>query len=901
MYIKECKVNHLNNPLGYFMPSSVFSWKVEDARGKRQKEAKVVVKKDDAIIADSGWGDLDSTSTILDIVLQPRTRYTWRVSVKTDIGEKATSEENWFETGKMDEEWQAKWISTDSLTSRHPVFSKEIKPKKKVTSARLYISGLGLYEAAWNGKKIGDEYLTPYCNNYNDWIQYQTYDVTKEIQSEGVLSITLGNGWYKGRFTPSDRTGKGYFGDEWKVIAEVRLRYEDGSEDVIGTDEEWKVSRSNIFFSNIYDGEMRDDTLPLLEKENVKIAEAPKGKLMERLSTPVKVRHELKVKEIIHTPKGETVLDMGQNMTGVFRLRVHEPKGREVKLQFGEILQDGNFYRDNLRSAKAEYVYISDGEPHLIEPKFTFYGFRYVKVSGMTEIKEDDFVALSLYSELPRTGRIETGNTKINQLISNIEWSMIDNYLDVPTDCPQRDERMGWTGDAEVFAPTACYLRDCYAFLNKYLFDLCTEQKDMDGGVPEIIPSFGDRSFSAAWGDAACIIPWTLYEFYGDKSILDRQYSSMKAWVDYISRLDGEDHGWRRHIHYGDWLALDASSPEERRGGTDIGFIADTEYLNSTRLLSKAAMIIGKTEDAEKYEAKAERILKDIREEYFTPTGRSAISTQTGLLLSLEHGLNPNKERAKSELADRFKKDGNKLRTGFVGTPILCPTLTEAGLDDIAFELLLNEGYPGWLYAVNMGATTVWERWNSVDENGKIAENGMNSLNHYAYGSILEWIYKDVLGISPILPGFRKAKLSPHINYGLKKIEGEFDSAVGKWEISWNILSNGDISYSVKVPFGATAELTLPYGGGKYELGSGEFSLSYTPNVPLCTVYSTNMPLEKLLSVPKVKEVLSRIIPQISMVPMSLQKMSIREIAKKMGGTIKEEMFEKIDALLAGI
>ena len=263
--------------------------------------------------------------------------------------------------------------------------------------------------------------------------------------------------------------------------------------------------------------------------------------------------------------------------------------------------------------------------------------------------------------------------------------------------------------------------------------------------------------------------------------------------------------------------------------------------------------------------------------------------------------MNPNKERAKSELADRFKKDGNKLRTGFVGTPILCPTLTEAGLDDIAFELLLNEGYPGWLYAVNMGATTVWERWNSVDENGKIAENGMNSLNHYAYGSILEWIYKDVLGISPILPGFRKAKLSPHINYGLKKIEGEFDSAVGKWEISWNILSNGDISYSVIVPFGATAELTLPYGGGKNELESGEFSLSYTPNVPLRTVYSTNMPLEKLLSVPKVKEVLSRIIPQISMVPMSLQKMSIREIAKKMGGTIKEEMFEKIDALLAGI
>lgn len=263
--------------------------------------------------------------------------------------------------------------------------------------------------------------------------------------------------------------------------------------------------------------------------------------------------------------------------------------------------------------------------------------------------------------------------------------------------------------------------------------------------------------------------------------------------------------------------------------------------------------------------------------------------------------MNPNTERAKAELSDRFKKDGNKLKTGFVGTPILCPALTEAGLDDIAFELLLNEEYPGWLYAVNMGATTVWERWNSLDENGIIAENGMNSLNHYSYGSILEWIYKDVLGISPLLPGFRKAKLSPHINYGLKRIEGEFNSAVGKWEISWSIQSNGDISYFVQVPFGATAELTLPYGGGQYELESGEFSLSYTPNVPLRTIYSTNMPLEKLLSVPKVKEMLSKIIPQITMVPMNLQKMSIRDIAKQMGGAIKEEMFEKIDAILAEI
>lgn len=896
MNITSCRVNHLPNPLGFAMEKTVFSWAVEDARGKYQQAARILVKAGGSVVADTQWAELDSLAAPVEFPRKPCTRYTWTVAVRTDAGEEAVSEENWFETGL--DRWQAKWIGCDDSEPRHPVFTKRIVPEKEVVSARLYICGLGLYEAHWNGGKIGGEYLTPYCNNYNDWIQYQTYDVTAQLQSPGTLSVELGNGWYKGRFG-FDRKQKPYYGESWKLLAEVHMTYADGSEEIIGTDESWTVTRSHIFFSNIYDGECRDDTLPEIEAVNAVPVEAPRGVLTARYSMPVTVRQELPVKEILHTPAGETVIDVGQNMTGSFRLTVNEPAGTKIHLQFGEILQNGNFYRENLRSAKAEYVYLSDGQPHVLEPKFTFYGYRYVKVQGVSNLKAEDFTALVLHSELPRTGFLETGNPLVNQLLSNIQWGQIGNFLDVPTDCPQRDERMGWTGDAQVFAPTACFQRDSYAFFGKYLHDIWSEQQSNAGAVPDVVPSFGKTGCSAAWGDASCIIPWTLYEFYGDKTILEQQYASMTAWVDYITSVDGNDNGWRRHFHYGDWLALDAPNPEELRGGTEVGLIASTQYRYCAQLTAKAARVLGKTEDAERYEALSDQILTEIRKEYFTPTGRCAVPTQTGLLLSVQYGLSPDAKRAGEDLANRLKLDGGKLKTGFVGTPLLCPVLTATGHADMAFDLLLNEDYPGWLYAVKLGATTVWERWNSVDENGKIAENGMNSLNHYAYGSIAQWLYQDVAGIAPSAPGFRRAKLSPHMNAKLETVEAEYRSAAGCWKAGWEVLENGDVCYHCTVPFGCTAELNLPYGGGNYQLEAGEFRITYTPDVPLRTVYNTKMPLGQLLAVPKVKAALSRILPQITQVPASMQEMSMRALAARMGGGMKEEMFEKIDAMLA--
>ena len=821
MRIIRCQVNHLANPLGYTLRKPVFSWLVSESKGTKATAARLIVKQGEKTVYDSNWDDLNSLATPVDLPLSPRTHYTWTVSVRTDAGEEAESAENWFETGKMDEAWTGKWIGCDDSEPRHPVFSKRIEPKKPVKSARLYICGLGLYEACWNGGKIGGEYLTPYCTNYDAWVQYQTYDMTEQLQGAGILSVELGNGWYKGRFG-FDPTRPPYYGDSWKLVADVVMTYVDGTEETLGTDETWQVTRSNIIFSNIYDGEQRDDTLPPVAPTTAHLTDAPKGKLSERLSTPVTVREERRCK-LIRSPAEETVLDTEQNMSGTFRLRVHEPKGTIIHLQFGEILQKGNFYRDNLRSAKAEYVYVSDGEEHILEPKFTFYGYRYVKIEGIPDLNPDDFIALVLYSELPRTGWLRTGNALVNQLIHNAEWGQLGNFLDVPTDCPQRDERMGWTGDAQVFAPTACFQRDCAAFYAKYLHDMFTEQQMNDGEVPQVVPTFGIQGTSAAWGDAACVIPWTVYQYTGDPSVLELQFDSMCAWVDYMERLEKQDHAWCSHFHFGDWLALDCPKAFKGLiGATDRPYIALVYFRYSAELTAKAAHVLGDQAKETYYQQIADRLLSEIRREYFTPTGRCAVPTQTGYLLALRHSLTTNPERTREDLVNKLSSNDCLLETGFVGTPLLCEELTKAGHADKAFKLLLYEDYPGWLYAVKMGATTIWERWNSVLPDGSISGTGMNSLNHYSYGAIVHWLYEDVAGISPLAPGFKKVRLQPHVHPALCSAEAVFDSAAGQWEVRWDLLSDGSMSYSCKVPFGCMAELVLP-DGSIHELAAGQY------------------------------------------------------------------------------
>lgn len=926
--IYAAKINHITNPVGFYLKSLVFSWKVKGCRGQEQKHARIVISKNETfteICHDTGEAKLDSLAARVEFEVEPYTRYYWKVIVTTDADEVITSDTQYFETAKMGESWVGKWITCDSKEERHPIFSKEICVEKKVEKARLYICGLGLHEVYFtlkqeeNPVKIGNEYLAPYCNNYDQWIQYQMYDITEQIGKGGVLSVLLGNGWYKGRFGFSNPEQKAYYGDTWKLIAEVHIDYKDGTKEVIGSDETWTVTRSNIFFSNIYDGEKRDDTLPPVPESAALIAEAPKGRIMERLSLPVTVHEQMKPVELIHTPAGEKVLDMGQEITGIFRLRVNEPAGTTIRIQTGEILQDGNFYNENLRTALSEYVYVSDGTEKVIVPHFTYYGYRYVKVSGVTDLSCEDFTAVVLHSDYESIGTVETGSKLVNKLISNIEWGMKGNFLDVPTDCPQRDERMGWTGDTQVFSATASYLADTYAFYQKYLYDLYQEQLLADGMVPETVPTFGPAKCSCVWGDAACIIPWNVYLFSGDKTILENQIESMKAWVDYIRRIDGDCHGWRQVFHYGDWLALDrpGTAADCVYGATDEAYIADIYYAASAQIVAKAAGVLGLEKTRLEYQKIADHQWQVVKDEYFTATGRCAVKTQTGLVLALKYHLSKDEKLTKQMLKKLLRDNKNKLNTGFVGTPLLCNVLTDHGMTDAAYRLLLNEEYPGWLHEVRLGATTVWERWNSLDESGHVSSTGMNSLNHYSYGAILEWIFRHAAGIDLMeqSPGGRVMRISPKVNNELKYVKAVYDSASGCYQCSWVISEDNKITISITVPFGGKAEVILPYasesvyedtGNPLFEtvengicyVNSGEYEVAYEASEPLKKRYSIDSTMEELLNNPHIRTFLSKMM-EVDMIPDAAYGLSLRNVAKTFAGEIKNDEVQMLNMALA--
>ena len=904
MKIYNCEVNHLTNPLGFQMEKTVFSWKVAETTGKCQKDARILVALQldmSKVVYDSGKANLNSIATDIPLDLRPRTRYYWTVEVTADNGDYAVSEINWFETAKRDEPWQAKWITCEKK-QRHPVFSKEISVAKPLESARLYICGLGLYEAQINGQKVGDEYLTPYCNNYHAWLQYQTYDVTEALRDGGLLSVTIGNGWYAGRMGYFSKPGDpGLYGDRAKLIAEVVLRYADGNEEVVCTDESWMVKRSCITESSIYDGEARDDTLPETEPEVVAVTKET-APLVERYSLPVRVQEAIAPIKLIHTPAGELVLDLGQNLVGAFALRVKAERGTRVFVQVGEVMQKGCFYNENLRTAKAEYTYISDGTEKIVVPTFTFYGYRYAKIEGLPDLKMEDFTALVLYSELPQTGTMVTGHEKVNQLIHNVQWGQKGNFLDVPTDCPQRDERMGWTGDAQVFSATACYLRQCYPFYRKYLHDMATEQKVLGGMVPDVVPSLGKpyQGTACVWGDACTIIPWNLYQLYGDKTILEEQFESMASWVDYLTELDGDDHGWSRHFHYGDWLALDHpdNRPDQCLGGTDVAYISQVYYRNSARIVADTAALLGKTAEAEKYGALASQLTEYLVKEFFAPNGRCCIDTQTGLVLALKNNLSPDATKCAQRLSEKLEQIHGKLQTGFVGTPFLCAALTDYGMADKAYDLLLNDEYPGWLYAVNLGATTIWERWNSMNSDGSVSSTGMNSFNHYAYGSIAQWLVEYAAGLKAAEPGFRRATIAPVPKAHLGSIDYTYESAAGTYRVFWKAVDDETLHLQVEIPFGCEAELKLPYcNEGCKLLQAGSYDFNYRTNQPMRRSCSVDNTLKELFADPRVVATLQKLMPGILNIPHAMQGMTLRAAMTDLGGATEEQIQQISEAL----
>ena len=849
MKIERMRTNHIENPLGYTLDPACFSWIVTGTNARKQKSASIQIAADEdfaTILFDSGViDDIDSLGYVPEMKLEPETKYHWRVTVTADNGDTSRGTAR-FETGKRD--WQAQWITTPFEGDVHPYFRKAFELPDSVQSARVYVCGLGLYELEINGKKVGDEFLTPAFNDYSSWLQVQTFDATAYLtEGPNAIGALLGNGWYKGRFG-FEGLDTGLYGEQFVLLCELVVILKDGRRLTVATGPDWKCSASPILASSIYDGEIYDANLEipgwssagLLETGwSPAVADMTLGyeRLTTRYSPAIKVMHKIEPQKLLHTKNGETVIDFGQNMTGWFAFHCDLRKGEIVKFQCGELLQDDCFYNENLRSAKQEFEYISNGEKAFVRPHFTFYGFRYLNITGMEKVNPKDFEGWVIYSDLRKTGKIETSHPKVNRLFQNATWGQRGNFLDVPTDCPQRDERMGWTGDAELFSPTACFNMYTPAFFRKFIFDMMKEQDKLHGSVPFVVPNvLRPRSQteydngSCVWGDAATVIPWTIYQFFGDKTILEEQFPCMQKWVDYIKRQDEEHCGGRRlwacGFHFADWLSLDNPDTKTCFGATDRYYVASSYYYYSSLLTAKAAQVLGKTKEAEYYGKLAEEVKSAIQKEYFTETGRIAVNTQTAMVVALQMNTVPAqfRDRLICDLKSKIEEDHFHLRTGLVGTPRLCPVLSEIGSPDLAYTLLLHEDYPSWLYPINMGATTIWERWNSVLPDGKVSDTGMNSMNHYVYGSIVEWMFRYMCGIQPSeeAPGFKKVLLRPMPDRRLKWARAEYESPMGVYKSGWEYQPDGSLILSVTVPFNAEAEFLFPKEENARVLFDGE-------------------------------------------------------------------------------
>ena len=869
MRISEIRINGIREPMGFEMPYISLSWKVTESASRKSREARIAVAADPGftkLLYEKKGESLRSAGERIPILLAPRIRYFCRVEVTGDAGDSAAAD-SWFETGKMDEPWAGKWISAREGDDFHPVFYQTFRVPEGTKSARLYVTGLGLYEAYLNGEKAGRDLLAPFCNDYNEAVQIQTYDAGGLLRAgENRIAILTGNGWYKGRLGYSGQ--QAVYGDRFQVLAELRILMADGTEQVIATDENWQYRGSDFEATDIYDGEILNRTLWAgRENPDRPCVLMPERRVTDRYSLPVTVMDSLPVREVIHTPAGETVLDFGQNFTGYVEYTAELPSGTKIILDHGEILQGGNFYNDNYRTAKAQMIFVSGGRRETVRAYFTYFGFRYVRVTGWPgEVRKEDFTGRVVYSDLDTAIRFRSSDEKLNRLAKNAFWGQRSNFLDMPTDCPQRDERLGWTGDAQVFSPTACFQMDTRAFYRKFLKDLRLDQLKNGGAVANFLPNLGGTpGGSSVWGDIATFLPMTLYDFYGDRADLEDQYPLMRDWLEWIRRQDDERGGgrlWNFGFHFGDWLAQDGVTPQSMKGGTEDFLVASMYYYASARKTERAARILGKDADAATYGKLAGEIREAILREYFTPAGRLAVTTQTAYLLCLNFGVYIDKERIMADFRTRLQKDCYRIKGGFVGATMMCRVMAENGMEDLAAYFLFQEGFPGWMHCVNLGATTIWERWNSVLDDGTISGTEMNSLNHYSYGSVMEYVYRDLAGIRGAEPGFTRVRFEPQPTRRVREIECSYDSASGEYASAWRINEDGTLTVRFRVPFGCSAEARLPGTERTAELGAGEYEETYRPNRDYRLKYTMDSRLDELKDDAEALEILKEDLPQ---------------------------------------
>ena len=712
--------------------------------------------------------------------------------------------------------WTAKWITTSENTNDVcPVFRNVWNSEKKIIKAELTVTALGIYEAVLNGKRVSDYVLAPGWTYYDKRLQYQTYDITELLAEENELKVTVGRGWFSsqmpGWMESEDRKRRA--AHPRGLLAEILLTYEDGTEEKLATDETWMWGESEITFSEIYDGETVDAGYQTENWKQADVLDWSYDILIPQEGEEIKEMERVAAKTILTTPAGETVIDFGQEVTGYVEFTVDAKAGDKIRILHGEVLdKNGNFYNENYRSAKAEINYVCCDGVQTYHPRLTFFGFRYLKLEAFPgEVKPEQFTAVVVYSNIRQTGYLKCSDAKINQLFSNIFWGQKGNFLDVPTDCPQRDERLGWTGDAQVFVKTASYNYDVQKFFRKWLHDMAANQKE-NGGIGQVVPNYlPEGQESAAWGDAATICPWQMYLTYGDKEILADQFECMKKWISYITTHTNDKYLWTGHFHFGDWLGLDAPSGSYR-GSSREDFIASAFYAYSTELVIKTGKLLG--EDIAEYEELYKKIVETFRRTY------PEYLTQTEHIVAVKFHLAEDLQKTADDLAELVRKDGCQIRTGFVGTPYILHVLSEYGHNDLAYTLFLRKEYPSWLFSVEQGATTIWEHWDGIMENGDFWSADMNSFNHYAYGSVADWVYEKAAGITVLEehPGFEKVMIKPMADDRLEWLEAGIDTRNGRISSKWTHTADG-IRYEIETAVPATVvigEMKREVGPGKY-------------------------------------------------------------------------------------
>lgn len=716
----------------------------------------------------------------------------------------------------------AKFITTESpKDSISPVFRKEFKAEKQVKKALLTVTARGVYEARINNKRVGDFFLAPGFTDYKHRLQIQQYDVTDYICKENFLDILVGNGWHYGRI--NEREFKPFLCRS--VIAELKIEYNDGSEEKISTDSSWKYAKTGILMSDFYDGETYDANVDYSNWKNAIETDGKKDCLIPQEGEEIKEIEEISAVGLIITPKGEKVIDFGQEITGNVCFRTVGNIGERIVIDHAEILdKDGNFYNENYRSAKARITYITDGNnENWFKPIFSFQGFRYIRLTEYPSesVFPADFRAIVIHSEMKRIGRFKCSDNLVNKLYENTVWGQRCNFLDIPTDCPQRDERLGWTADAQLFCRTAAYHYNIDKFFTKWLHDLKFGQHE-NGAVPCVIPPSLSRTphGELAWADAATVCPWEIYKAYGNKQILEDQFESMKAWVNFVKNKGATPKDWASGPQFGDWLALDAEEGSYL-GATDNALLAAAYLKYSSDIVVKAGKIIGK--DVSEYEKLSQDVSKIFAENFITEDGMLNCDTQTAYVVALEFGLAPDNEKYANHLAEKIKNNGNKIQTGFIGTGYIMDALTDNGYANVAYDLLLQKEFPSWLYPVRKGATTVWEHWDGIKPDGSVWSKDMNSFNHYAYGAVASWLYGTVAGIKPDenSPGYKNIKIKPIPDSRLDYAYAELDTEYGTVKSGWEKTSDG-YKITVTIPDGTTADITL--NGKTVSVNSGKYT-----------------------------------------------------------------------------